>query len=208
MSVISSPFQRIKDHVTTFQLISDKEGWLAHFEKHYNDQCRYIISYTEEPVHGYRKNLKEVTMRYTTFQILATNNQLRVKRFAGLDDEYKWYHEIQILDQNQQVIETLTVSLDNSPNCFTTNETLIKGTVRSAPFIAPGLMYEPEIITDESLVTMTLLIPTKLPNYPEFRDEEGNAIGGDTIHNYFLMRIVINKEFIRDEFVTKELTDE
>lgn len=190
----------IQAYVETFKLISNKCKWWTRY-----------VEYREEhsdPI--YDRMDKASAILHATFQTLAEFKQLRVKRFAGftgLGYEQKWYHEIQILDQDKQVVETLIGSIDeNDVRSMNADEQYIKSELRSAMYWRHN-----QIIHDPDIAQFTLVLPITFPNYPEFRDENGNPLDcGYDLHRrcYYPIVIVMDTQFIIDVFITKEKHEE
>lgn len=193
--------QAIQDHSDTFQLISNLEGWHRCFYNYYERDSNPLCD---------RSN-KAGAILYATFQMLAEAGQLRVRRFAGytgLDYNQRWYHEIQILDQNKQVVETLFGEIFQTYNKYTmTHDAFIQ-----SPLEPPNIVrwYDGWMFNHPDVVELLLVLPTTFINYPEFQDENKNILECDYYvykKEYFIMSILIKKEFITDEFVTEEIRE-
>ena len=185
--------QAMRDHVSTFQLISDKDAWLQ----------RYESLRGADPSPYFNQMDKENAILHATFGTLANADQLRIKRFGGytgLGDDRQYYHEIQVLDQKGQVATTLMGVIpeaDMSEAVF-----YLKSPIVELP------NYVSRIYDSVSLI---IVLPIEFPNYPEFRDENGEPLDcGYNLHfhSYNPIRVWIRKEFITDVFITKEMRNE
>ena len=179
----------IHEHASTFQLISDHGYWLQSY-----DNWREGDS---NPAYD-RMDKANATLQ-ATFETLADADQLRVKRFGGytgLGDDRQYYHEIQVLDQNGQVATTLigAIPAADMPKA----EIYIKSSMDA-------------LTRDSGFVSLVIVLPIEFPNYPEFRDENGEPLdcGYDLhFHSYYPIAIAIRKEFITDVFITEEMRNE
>jgi hypothetical protein len=190
--------QAIHDHVSTFQLISNHASWLESYET-----LREVDS---DP--AFDKLNKTHAILQATLEALAAAKRLRIKRFTGytgLGYDRKWYNEIQLLDEHHQVIETIVGSVagDDIPT--------IEGNV--AHMQRPVLRWDDDLVVEDNTLAHTLiLLPTTFPNYPEFRDENGNPFEGWWIERgyapYYQFVIVMEKEFVTEECVTEEMRNE
>jgi hypothetical protein len=188
----SQGFSSIHNHAANFRLVSNLTRWF----KLYWD---YRIG-SSTPEHD--RMDKSYSILYATMQTLAEAKQLRVKRFAGftgLGYECKWYHEIQILDQQGQVATTIIGSIiEHDIHYGAADMILIKG----AHLPVEGR---------NDIVVLTLVLPSEFPNLPEFRNDDGNPLHCDyRLHcgRYYVVCIKIHKEYITDEFVTEEMRQE
>lgn len=179
----------IQEHAATFQLISNLDDWF----KLYTD---YRIG---SPTPEYDRMDKSYSILYATIQSLAIAKQLRVKRFAGftgLGYECKWYHEIQLLDKGGQVADTMIGSIiEHDIHYGAADLILIKGILLPA-------------FDDDTMVRVTLVLPSEFPNFPEFQTDDGNPLRCDyRLHcgRYYVVCIKIDREYIIDEFITEEI---
>lgn len=192
MSMIS---RAIHNNTSTFQLISDQGEWLQIY-----DNWREKDS---DPALDRMYNATAILQ--ATFESLADNNQLRVKRFAGyvgLSNRRKYYHEIQILDQHEQVVETLIGSIPEAD--MPEAEIYIKSPLDSRMYDRENGHYWQHPYAAK----VTIVLPITFPNRPEFRDEEGNPLDcGYELHShsYYPIEITMEKEFITDEFIGEEV---
>jgi hypothetical protein len=184
----SQGFSPIQQHAATFQLVSNLDEWFKIYW-HYR-----IGSSTPH----YDRMDKSYSILYATMQSLAHSKQLRVKRFAGFIGpgyECKWYHEIQLLDQKGQVVDTIIGSIiEYDVHYGAADMILIKGS---------HLPVEGH----DDMAIVTLVLPTDFPNYPEFRSDDGHPLRCDyRLHSerYYVVCIKMHKEYITDEFVTEE----
>jgi hypothetical protein len=185
--------QAIQDHIARFQLISNHETWLDSYEN-----VRELYS---DPAIDKVDNAEAILQ--STFDALSAANQLRIKRFSGytgLGYERKWYNEIQILDQHNQVVETIVGSVEG--NDIPTTKGLIT-------YLRSPERYEEGVRIIYNLTETILVLPIELPNYPEFRDENGNPLEGwcteRSYGSFYTVTIVIDDEFITEEVVTEEM---
>ena len=199
LHIISSMIsQAIQDHVATFQLISNHNIWLENYES--------LRELGSDPAFDKINNVHAILQ--ATFEALATAKRLRIKRFTGytgLGYERKWYNEIQILDQHHQVVETIVGSVTGDD--IATIEGLIDHMQR------PVLRWDADLIVeDDTLAHTIILLPTTLPNYPEFCDENGNTLEAWWFESgyapYYQFPIVMEKEFVTEEVVTEEMRNE
>lgn len=194
MSMIS---RAIHEHTSKFQLISHQGEWLQIYE-YWRESC-------SDPVFDRMDNAHAIL--HATFQTLAENNQLRVKRFAGytgLSKRRKYYHEIQILDQNGQVVETLIGSVPEAE--MPEADQYINSPLDSRMYDRENGHYWNHPYDAK----VTIVLPLEFPNRPEFRDEEGNPLDcGYEFHShpYYPIEITMEKAFITDEFISEEVRE-
>ena len=179
----------MREHVSTFQLISDHSRWL----QRYDDWLEIDI------VPAYDRMDNAIAILQATFETLALADQLRVKRFGGytgLGDDRQYYHEIQVLDQNGQVVTTLMCAIPEAemPNV-------------AYQFHSPMIEIRSHVSRIPNLVSLIIILPLEFPNYPEFRDEYGEPLDCGFL-SYSPIRITIRKEFITDVFITEEIRNE
>ena len=188
----SDGFSSIHSHAATFQLISNLDDW---FRLYWD----YRIG---SPTPKYDRMDKSYSILYATIQSLANSKQLRIKRFAGftgLGYECKWHHEIQILDQKGHVVHTMVGSItEHDVHYGSADMILIKGVILPA-------------FDDDTMVRLTLVLPSEFPNVPEFRTDDGYPLLCNyRLHcgRYYVVWIKIDREYITDEFVTEEMRQE
>ena len=188
----SNVFSPIQEHAATFQLISNLDDW---FKIYWN----YRIG---SPNPEYDRMDKSYSILYATLQALANSKQLRVKRFSGftgLGYECKWHHEIQLLDRGGQVADTIIGSIiEHDIHYGAADMILIRGIIIPA-------------FDDDTMVRLTLVLPSEFPNFPEFRTDDGHPLLCNyRLHcgRYYVVCIKIDREFITDEFVTEEMRQE
>jgi len=180
--------QAVQDHAAQFELISNHENWFNYYWDYYETDS--------DPDQD--KMEKDHAIIHSTFQLLAESQQLRVKRvmeFIGNTDDCVYRHEIQILDQNKQVVETLVESIDESylhnTSCwFHVKLELVYNT--SYPEVAQ----------------VQLVLPIKFPNRPEFQDENGTCLDcyyPKYNNSFYSIAITMDTEFITDALVTEEM---
>jgi hypothetical protein len=180
----------MKDHSAKFELISETERWVNIYMDYYDGDS--------DPVYD-RMERDNATIQ-ATFQLLSDSKQLRVKRFGGfigLGYETKWYHEIQILNQKGELVDTVIGSFDKEYACYGDNGERIY--INSE--LIPCLFY-PDV------VKVQLVLPVTFPNYPEFQDEEGTPLNCHYSmfnNNFYSVSIMMDKDCIIDEFVTEEI---
>lgn len=190
--------QAIQDHVATFQLISNHDSWLESYET-----LREINS---DPAVDKINNVHAILQ--ATFEALAADKRLRIKRFTGytgLGYDKKWYNEIQILDQHHQVVETIVGSVTGD------DIVTIEGFIDHMQH--PVLRWDADLVVEDDTLAHTLiLLPTTFPNYPEFRDENGNPFEGWWLERgyapYYQFIIAMEKEFVIEENITEEMRNE
>lgn len=187
----------MEEHAAKFTLISDRESWLRHYLYHRDEDLTYPHN---------RMNKSNAILR-ATFNTLAEADQLRVRRVVGMIglDTGIWYHEITILDQNKQVVTTLKGYIDEEDAVRNHAEILyIKYPLAPVPYWTD----DGKMIRHPSLAQLILVLPIEFPNYPEFRDEDGNTLQSyyqGTTEIYYVIDIVMNVKFITDEFITKTM---
>jgi len=184
--------QAVQDHATQFTLISNHEQWFHYYWDYYETDS--------DPEHD--KMEKDHAIIHATFQLLAESQQLRVKRvmefISGTDDCICRY-EIQILDQNNQVVETLVETIDESYLRFTSRDKIHIKTK-----LVPNT-FHPEV------AQIQLVLPMKLPNRPEFQDENGTCLDcyyPSYNNSFYSVTITMDTEFITDMLMTEEMREE
>ena len=190
--------QSMRDYVATFQLISNHDSWLESYES-----LREIHSDPDADTIN-----KVHAILQATFEVLAAAKRLRIKRFTGYTDmgyDRKWYNEIQILDQHDQVIETIVGSVTGDD--IVTIEGIVTHTQR------PVLRWDADLVVEDDTLAHTLIVlPPTLPNYPEFRDRNGGPLKAWWVERgyapYYQFSIVMDKEFVTEENITEQMRDE
>jgi hypothetical protein len=184
--------QAVQDHAAQFELISNRENWFNYYWDYYETDT--------DPEQD--KMEKDHAIIHATLQLLAESQQLRVKRvmeFIGNTDDCIYRNEIQILDQNKQVVETLVESIDESYLHNTSQDS-----IRVRLELVPNTSH-PEVAQVE------LVLPMKFPNRPEFQDEHGTCIDcyyPKYNNSFYAVRITMDTEFITDSLVTEEMREE
>jgi len=190
--------QSIQYHAATFQLISNLELW--HYVFYYN--------YTPNPNPAADWKNKSYAILQATIETLSREEKLRVKRVTGhtgLAYERERYHEMQILDQNQKVIETLIGSIASTGDDdvdYNNDIYMIRHTMR-----VPIFCWN-DFVNDGSVVDLGIIIPHQLPNYPEFRDEQGNTLYVQEFRTYYNFIAPIHRKFVTDAFENISIRDE
>jgi hypothetical protein len=184
--------QAVQDHAAQFELISNRENWFIYYWDYYETDT--------DPEQD--KIEKDHAIIHATFQLLAESQQLRVKRvmeYIGDTDDCTYRNEIQILDQNKQVVETLVETI---------NESYLYDTSPDSIHVRLELVHSrahPEVAQVE------LVLPMKFPNRPEFQDEHGMCIDcyyPSFNNSFYSVRITMDTEFITDALVTEEMREE
>lgn len=180
----------IQAHISRFELIDNHERWFNVYEEFY-------VGDGLTPAHD--KIDKDTAIMRATFQALADAEQLRVRRaiaFLDDDDEPLFYHEIQILDQNKQVVHTIRGSID-------------KAYARWAP--VEDYYIRSELATsfwDPNQVKVDLVVPLTFPNRPEFQDADGLPLLCPFLRyndSFYSFPIEIGRNFVTDDFETEEM---
>ena len=192
------PSQAIQDHVATFQLISNHSDWLDSYES-----SRELYS---DPAIDKEDNSAAILQ--ATFEALAAAKQLRIKQisgFTGLGYERKWYNEIQVLDQQHEVVETIVGFVAGGD--IHTIERLVAYEQEPVLHWVDGT-----IRPNDALTQVVLILPVELPHYPEFRDENGHHLDScSSEHMYGSFHAIVlamDKEFLTKEVVTEEMRQE
>uniref|UniRef100_A0A6C0KVZ8 Uncharacterized protein n=1 Tax=viral metagenome TaxID=1070528 RepID=A0A6C0KVZ8_9ZZZZ len=188
MLSIASP--AIQAHMNRFELIDNHAGWFNLYEEFY-------VGDGLTPAHD--KIDKDTAILRATFQALANAEQLRVRRAIALtDDEYGelFYHEIQILDQNKQVVHTIRGTIDREYARWAPAEEYF---MRSA--LAPSFW-------DPNQVTVDMVLPLTFPNRPEFLDADGLPLVCPFLRymdSFYAIPIEIGRNFVTNDFETEEM---